>query len=92
MTIRMDKNLKKQADHLFGELGMSFTTAVTLFTKQCIRDQKIPFEIRLEPNSETIAALNEFEAMKKNDGSYKEYDNLAQIIEEIEDDSKNKKI
>lgn len=45
VTIRMDENLKKQADDVFGELGMSFTTAVNVFTKQVIRDRAIPFQI-----------------------------------------------
>ncbi len=92
VTIRMDKNLKKQADQIFGELGMSFTTAVTLFTKQCVRDRKIPFEICLEPNQETIDALNELKAMMSNKEEYKRYDSFAEIVEELENEKKNNKI
>ena len=43
ITIRIDKELKKEADNLFHELGMSFTTAVTIFAKQAVREQRIPF-------------------------------------------------
>ena len=84
VTIRMDKNLKKQADQIFGELGMSFTTAVTLFTKQCVRDKKIPFEICLEPNQTTLNALNELRAMMSNKKEYKRYDSIEQAMEDIE--------
>ena len=84
VTIRMDKNLKKQADQIFGELGMSFTTAVTLFTKQCVRDKKIPFEICLEPNQTTLNALNELRAMMSNKNEYKRYDSIEQALEDIE--------
>ncbi len=92
VTIRMDRNLKKQADQVFGELGMSFTTAVTLFTKQCVRDRKIPFEICLEPNQETIDALNELKAMMSNKEEYKRYDSFAEIVEELENEKKSNKI
>lgn len=84
VTIRMDKNLKKQADQVFHELGMSFTTAVTLFTKQCVRDRKIPFEICLEPNQITIDALNELKAMMTDKEHYKRYDSFAEAMEDIE--------
>lgn len=88
VTIRMDKNLKKQADEVFHELGMSFTTAVTLFTKQCVRDRKIPFEICLEPNQVTIDALNELQAMLTDKEKYKRYNSFAEAMEDIKKCSK----
>jgi DNA-damage-inducible protein J len=45
LTIRMEENLKKQAEEFFNELGMSLTTAYTVFTKAALRKRKIPFEI-----------------------------------------------
>ena len=59
VTIRMDRELKKQADKVLDELGMSFTSAVTIFIKQCVRDRQFPFEPMLEPNKTTIKATNE---------------------------------
>ena len=65
VSIRMDDNLKKQAEDLFNDLGMNLTTAFTIFVKQAIREQGIPFEITREiPNSETISAINEVQQMK----------------------------
>ena len=53
VTIRMDENLKKQAETLFDELGMNMTTAFTIFVKAAVRQSKIPFEVALDPfNSE----------------------------------------
>jgi DNA-damage-inducible protein J len=49
VTIRMDANLKKQAETLFDDMGLSMTTAITLFTKAVIRQNKIPFEITADP-------------------------------------------
>ncbi len=45
VNIRMDKDLKKQAEQLFAEFGMNMTTAFTIFAKAVVRERKIPFEI-----------------------------------------------
>lgn len=45
ITIRMDEELKREADELFDELGMSFTTAVNIFVKQAVRERRIPFGV-----------------------------------------------
>ena len=49
ITIRMDENLKKQAEALFEEMGLNITTAFTIFTKAVVRQGKIPFEIAADP-------------------------------------------
>lgn len=47
ISIRMDSELKTQADDFFAELGMDISTAFTLFVRQSLREGKIPFEISL---------------------------------------------
>lgn len=49
VTIRMEENLKKQAEMLFDEMGLNMTTAITMFTKAVVRQGKIPFEITADP-------------------------------------------
>ena len=49
VTIRMDENLKKQAETLFDEMGLNMTTAITVFAKAVVRQRKIPFEISSDP-------------------------------------------
>jgi DNA-damage-inducible protein J len=49
VTIRMDEDLKQQAEALFDNLGMNMTTAFTVFAKAAVRSQKIPFEIAADP-------------------------------------------
>ena len=46
VNIRMDEELKKQAEQLFAELGMNMTTAINIFVRQAINYGGIPFEIR----------------------------------------------
>jgi DNA-damage-inducible protein J len=45
----MDEELKKQAETLFDEIGMNMTTAFTIFAKTAVRQQKIPFELAVDP-------------------------------------------
>jgi hypothetical protein len=45
VNIRMDSELKRQAEELFDELGMNMSTAFTIFVRQAVRQRKIPFEI-----------------------------------------------
>lgn len=49
VTIRIDESLKEEADRLFDDLGLSFTTAINVFVKQSLREGRIPFEITTNP-------------------------------------------
>jgi len=60
LNIRMDSRTKKEAEELFAELGLNFTTAFNVFVKQCLRTRSIPFAITAEvPNSRLRAAMEE---------------------------------
>ena len=60
LNIRTDIDVKKKANAIFQELGMSMTTAVNLFLKTAIRENGIPFSLKLEiPNEMTIKAIEE---------------------------------
>lgn len=83
VTIRMDESLKKQADALFSELGMNMTTAFTIFTKQAIREQGIPFNIELTPSVQTLSALEEVKAMKKDHSLGKSYSDVHEMVEDL---------
>lgn len=57
LNIRIDEDLKKQAEALFSEFGMNITTAITIFAKAVVREQRIPFEIKA--SDEFYSALNQ---------------------------------
>lgn len=83
VTIRMDEDLRKEATALFDDLGISLNQAITLFVKQAVREQKIPFEIsRNIPNKETLDAFKEIELMKAGKVPYKAYDNIDDMFED----------
>ena len=83
ISIRMDSELKAQADDLFAELGMNLSTAFNIFVRQSIREGRIPFDISLnQPNRETIAAMLEAERIAK-DRSVKGYSDLNELFKEL---------
>ncbi len=49
VNIRMDEALKKSMEQTCKELGMSMTTAFTIFAKKVTREQRIPFEVSVDP-------------------------------------------
>lgn len=83
ISIRMDSDLKAQADTLFNELGMNISTAFNIFVRQALRGGKIPFEISLnQPNTETVAAMREAERIAK-DPSVKGYTDLNKMFADL---------
>ena len=65
LNIRIDRELKDQAEIFFGELGLNMSSAFNIFVRQSVRQGKIPFEITLnKPNAETLAALLEIGDMR----------------------------
>jgi DNA-damage-inducible protein J len=84
ISIRMDAELKAQADALFAELGMNISTAFNIFVRQSLREGRIPFDIALkQPNRETIEAMLEAERIAK-DPSVKGYNNLDELFADLE--------
>jgi DNA-damage-inducible protein J len=45
VTIRLDRDIKENAEKLFNDFGMNLSTAFNIFARQALRQGKIPFEI-----------------------------------------------
>ena len=70
VTIRMDAELKRQAEELFSDLGLNMTTAITAFARQAVREQQLPFRLSRVPNAETRAAMAEAERLASDPGAH----------------------
>ena len=85
MSIRMDAELKKQADAMLSDMGLNMTTAMNMFLRQVVRQGRIPFEIATDiPNSETIAAIKEMDDMLSGNIPAKRYSNTKELFEDLE--------
>ena len=82
-SVRMDSDIKKQCEALYGELGMNLTTAINVFLRQSLRVGGFPFEVKLDqPNKETMAAMLEAERIAK-DPSVKHYTDVEDALWEL---------
>ena len=65
MTVRMDSQLKQSFDALCARMGMSANAAMNVFANAVVMYRKIPFEIKAEPESESMSALEAFREFRK---------------------------
>jgi DNA-damage-inducible protein J len=49
VNFRMDSEDKKGMEDVCKELGMSMSTAFTIFAKKMRRERRIPFEVSIDP-------------------------------------------
>ena len=46
LTIRIDDNIKWEAEALFNRIGLNMSSAINVFFRQAVREQAIPFELK----------------------------------------------
>ena len=84
INIRMDADLKKQFEAFCADMGMTMTTAINVFARKAVRENRIPFEISGDvPNTETGEAIREVKRMKADPEFGKTYSNVDQMMEEL---------
>ena len=68
LSIRVDSDLREQAEGILQDIGMTVSEAVTVFLKQVVYHSGIPFELkRPRFNAETEVALLEGQAILRGD-------------------------
>lgn len=49
INLRVDDDVKRNAERTFEDIGLSMSTAITIFLKAVIRENRIPFELSADP-------------------------------------------
>ena len=80
VNIRMDEDLKKSMEYTCRALGMNMTTAFTIFAKKVSREQRIPFDVSVDPfySERNMAAIDEAA------GQIKQGRVIVKTLEELE--------
>lgn len=82
LNIRIEPELKKAVEMTLNDLGMNIAEAVTIFLKQVVMTDSIPFMIKKPKlNTETIKAM---EDAKKGKNLSKGYKNLDEMWADLE--------
>lgn len=63
INARIEPNLKRQAETILHDVGLSTAEAIRIFYTQICLKKGLPFEVKL-PNAETMAAINALESGK----------------------------
>ena len=78
ISARIDPQLKRQAEEVFSELGLTATQAITLFYRQVELERGLPFAVRV-PNDVTAEALEQARAGQ----DLTEFNTLDDLFEDL---------
>ena len=86
LQTRGDTKTKQEAENLFESLGLDIPTAIRLFLRQSINQQRIPFDIvppQYNFTEETLVAIDEARRISK-DPTVKSYSSAKELFEDCE--------
>lgn len=49
ISLRIDEDVKKNAEQVCDDIGISMSTAITIYLKTLSRERRIPFEVSGDP-------------------------------------------
>ena len=80
MSIRLDSEVKEQAQQVFSNLGMDMTTAINIFLRQAIQYQGLPFDVRLDENRKLLEVLTDFD---QNRNMSQSFESVSDLMEDL---------
>ncbi|WP_311491389.1 type II toxin-antitoxin system RelB/DinJ family antitoxin [uncultured Anaerococcus sp.] len=85
INVKIDDDVKKQADLVLSELGLSMSAAINIYLKKIGKEYRIPFELNVDPfySEKNLAYLEKsYEDYKKGKLELVNHD----IIEDFDED------
>ncbi|CTH25282.1 putative plasmid stabilization system antitoxin protein [Streptococcus pneumoniae] len=80
ISIRLDSEVKEQAQQVFSNLGMDMTTAINIFLRQAIQYQGLPFDVRLYENRKLLQALTDLD---QNRNMSQSFESVSDLMEDL---------
>lgn len=80
MSIRLDSEVKEQAQQVFSNLGMDMTTAINIFLRQAIQYQGLPFDVRLDENRKLLQVLTDLD---QNRNMSQSFELVSDLMEDL---------
>lgn len=89
INFRVDNNLKEEFSKLCDEMGLSITSAFTTFMKMTIKEQGIPFEIKVDKKISKEDVEKAFEYLKKIDPCDKQEEKeIIELLDNLSEEDK----
>ena len=84
VNVRIEPEVKQQAEDLFGSFGISVTDAINIFLRTSIMEGGFPFKIRKPRfNAETLAAMQEARDIMSGKIQAKSYKTTDELIKAL---------
>ena len=80
MSIRLDSEVKEQAQQVFSNLGMDMTTAINIFLRQAIQYQGLPFDVRLDETRQLLEVLTDLD---QNRNMSQSFESVSELMENL---------
>lgn len=80
MSIRLNSEVKEQAQQVFSNLGMDMTTAINIFLRQAIQYQGLPFDVRLDENRKLLQVLTDLD---QNRNMSQSFESVSDLMEDL---------
>ena len=81
LNLRVDAELKHQAELIFSDLGIPTSTAINMFLHSVVRYGGIPFDLRLTSNQlETLQAIDD---VNHHRNLSKTFDSVNDLMEDL---------
>ena len=80
MSIRLDSEVKEQAQQVFNNLGMDMTTAINIFLRQAIQYQGLPFDVKLDESRKLLEVLTDLD---QNRNMSQSFESVSDLMEDL---------
>jgi len=85
LSVRIDPVLKESSERILNQLGIPMSSAITLFLKQVVINNGIPFDVKLPKGIVNIDDLSDEEIQKEIQKGIDDFDNGRYVsLEEFE--------
>lgn len=76
INVRIEPEIKKQAEEILAKLGIPVSTAINMYYRQIVEKNGIPMEVKLtRPNLPIVEDMSEEDLLEELDKGYRDIEN-----------------
>ena len=92
MSLRIEPELKKQAESVLSQLGMTLNGTITMFLNQIVRDQAVPLTLSLSSEQSLCADLLRAKAERAQGEPCRDADDVLKGMRTIVEEAKRRAV
>ena len=83
-SLRLDEKTRSDAQKIFNDLGMDFSTGIKIYLKQVIKTNSIPFKLSNDTPSSLERSREEL-----HNGQFKSFNSVDELFADLDDEEDN---